>query len=189
MQIKEFKKLKNLDSLLKAYQDEELPLQKKQKPTSLKSVITFFEILRILFWVLIIGAVLFLIYRLFLSEKGLFSAPMRNKHQLEEEEDIRDDDLLQRRISEAEREGNYRLAVRYQFLQALNTLARRSWINLSPDKTNYQYLRELSGKPIRNDFARIALHYEYAWYGNFDVNSDIYHTIKKEFSSFQLKLK
>lgn len=188
MQIKEFQEMRNIDSVLEQWQKEQLA-KSKLKKTSVGGIITFFQILRLLFWVVIIAAVVYLIYRLFLSEKGLFAAPVRNKKTVFEEDDITDEDVLAKRITDAERAGNYRVAVRYYFLSALNAMARRNWILLSPDKTNYQYLRELSGKKIRNDFARIALHYEYAWYGNFEVSHEIYQTIKKEFISFQSKIK
>ena len=181
-------KINNLDSLLNAWQNEQLknqPKQKNQEPVTFG----FFNILKNLLWVLVIGAVLFLIYRLFLSEKGLFAAPLRNKKITTEEEEITDTDVLAQKIKEAEKNGYYRLAVRYHYLQALAALANKNWLLLSPDKTNFQYLRELGNKPIRNEFARITLHYEYAWYGNFEINSNMYNNIQSAFESFHTNLK
>lgn len=184
---KPLNKIQSLDSLLRLWQEQ----QKSKKPAKeLKPVsFGFFELVRLLLWAVMIGAVIYLIYRLFLSEKGLFTASVRKKTIVTEEEDITDTDTLAQRITDAEKAGNYRLAVRYYYLQALSVLAGKGWLQLSPDKTNYQYVRELSGKPIRNDFARITLHYEYAWYGNFTIDKEVYDTIKNEFKIYQTKLK
>lgn len=167
-----------LDSLLKRRQEKQPPPVQVKKAND--TGITFGDIFRFLVWVIVIGAVLFLVYRLFLSEKGLFAAPASRKKLSTEETEIEDDDSYAKRIADAEKKGAYRLAVRYQYLQVLNTLAAKGWLQLSPDKTNYQYLRELSGKPVRNHFARITLHYDYAWYGNFEVDAHVYQTIKND---------
>jgi hypothetical protein len=175
-----------LDSVLKCIQENQ--------PNPVKTTVrrepalSFGDILRFLIWLAVIGGVLFLIYRLFLSEKGLFAAPAGRKNLSTEETEMEDDDSFAKRIAEAEKQGAYRMAVRYQYLHLLNTLAAKGWVQLSPDKTNYQYLRELSGKPVRNDFARITLHYDYAWYGNFEVDTNVYQTIKKEFQQLQRAL-
>lgn len=181
-------KIQTLDSLLNEWQKEQ---QKNQPKQSNRQQVDFgvFNAFKFLLWVLVIGAVLFLIYRLFLSEKGLFVAPLRNKKITTEEEEITDTDVLAQKIKEAEKNGNYRLAVRYHYLQALAALANRNMLLLSPDKTNFQYLRELGNKPVRNEFARITLHYEYAWYGNFEINSSMYMNIQSAFESFHTNLK
>ena len=181
---KNLKYIQRLDTLLLQWQNE----QKKEKPSS-NNWILVVQLIKLLLWVLVIGGVLYLIFRLFLSEKGLFAASARKKQLLQHEEEVTDEDTLTARIREAEKAGQFRLAVRYSFLLALHTIAGKGWLHLSPDKTNYQYLRELSNQSIRNDFARITLHYEYAWYGNFEVDKPIYETIQKEFQQFQLKLR
>ena len=83
---------------------------------------------------------------------------------------------------------NYRLAVRYSYLQTLQTLAGSGLVQFSADKTNYQYVNELSGKPYQNDFAALTLNYEYVWYGNFDIKEDVYNRLLKEYQSFHQKL-
>jgi Domain of unknown function (DUF4129) len=178
---------KPLDSLLKRRQEKQPP--PVQTTTRREPTVSFGDIFSFLIWLIVIGGVLFLIYRLFLSEKGLFAAPAHRKKLSSEETEMEDDDSFTKRIADAEKKGAYRLAVRYQYLHLLNTLAAKEWVQLSPDKTNYQYLRELSGKPVRNDFARITLHYDYAWYGNFEVDVNVYQTIKNEFQQLQRALK
>lgn len=186
---KDFAYVKNLDSLLKAWQDDYLKKQKKPKPVETEPVGEDFPLFTMLLWVIAISVVLFIIYRLFLSERGLFTAPTRNRSLLVEEEPVADEEYLDRQLKEAIRKGNHRLAIRYLYLQTLSKLAEKGWLQLSPDKTNYQYVRELNRPQHRNEFARITLHYEYAWYGDFVIEEEIFKPVKKEFEQFHLKLK
>lgn len=182
-------KINNLDSLLKLWQEQKKKTQPKEDSIKPVNVGGLVDVFRFLLWIVVIGAVLFLIYRLFLSEKGLFSAPSRRKKIVTEEEEITDEETLLSKLTEAENNGAYRLAVRYQFLRALNLMAGKGWLQLSHDKTNYQYVRDVGSRPVRNEFARIVMHYEYVWYGNFEVDQSIYQTIKAEFKNFHSKLK
>lgn len=186
---KEFAYVKNLDSLLKVRQDEYLKNQQEPEPVNTEPRGDVFPIFRFLLWAIAIGVVLFIIYRLFLSERGLFAAPTRNKTLQVEEEHIEDEEYLERQLKEAIRTGNHRLAIRYLYLQTLSKLSDKGWLQLSPDKTNYQYVRELSKPQFKNEFARITLHYEYAWYGDFTIEEDVFKPVKQEFDQFHLKLK
>lgn len=189
---KDFNYMRNLDSSLRVIQEEEMKEMRKEKPTgevNVKPVITVFRIIEILLWALLIGALLFVLYRVFLSDRGLFTSPVRNNQLEVEEEHITDDQYLEKQLQLAIKEKNYRLAVRYLYLQTLNRLAEKQWLILSPDKTNYQYVRELTKPQLRNTFARVTLHYDYAWYGDFEIAEDVFEPVKKEFEQFQQSIK
>lgn len=186
---KEFAYISNLDSLLKAKQDEDLKKAKEIKPVSQNTAPSIFPFVRFLLWTIAIFTVLFIIYRLFLSEKGMFAAPTKNKKLELDEELITDDALLDKLITDAIQKSNYRLAIRFLYLQTLNKLNDKGWLLLSPDKTNYQYVQELKNKHFKNDFARITLHYEYAWYGDFNIEETVFKPVKQEFDLFNNKLK
>ncbi|HLP36970.1 DUF4129 domain-containing protein [Lacibacter sp.] len=183
---KEFEYMKNLDSLLKKRQELLLQEQKKQ---SGKRVINVFPFIEVLLWTLLIGALLFVLYRVFLSDRGLFASPLRNKKLQVEEEKFTDDVYLDQQLQQAIIDGNYRLGIRFLYLQSLNKLSDRGWLQLSPDKTNYQYVRELAKPQLKNTFARITLHYEYAWYGDFLIEQHVFEPIKKEFEQFYQTIK
>ena len=185
---KEFAYIKNLDSLLKARQDAYLKNQKEIEPPG-EAPPNIFPFLRILLWGIAIFAVVFIVYRLFLSERGLFAAPTRNKKLSVEEETVIDEEYLEQQLKDAIRKNNYRLAIRYLYLQTLSKMADKGWLQLSPDKTNYQYVQELNKSKFKNDFARITLHYEYAWYGNFRIGEEIFKPVHEAFEQFHLKLK
>ena len=84
--------------------------------------------------------------------------------------------------------GNYRLAVRYQYLRSLHQLAVRNYVSLAADKTNYQYVQEISNHQVRNDFASLTLNYEYVWYGEFQIEQTIYQKLETAFKSFNQKV-
>ncbi|QNA42730.1 DUF4129 domain-containing protein [Lacibacter sediminis] len=183
---KEFEYMKELDSLLKKRQELLLQEQKKQRG---KRVVNIFPFIEVLLWTLLIGALLFVLYRVFLSDRGLFASPLRNKKLLVEEEKFTDDVYLDQQLQQAIKEGNYRLGIRFLYLQSLNKLSERGWLQLSPDKTNYQYVRELAKPQLKNTFSRITLHYEYAWYGDFVIEQHVFEPIKKEFEQFHQTIK
>lgn len=183
---KEFEYMKNLDSLLKKRQ--ELLLKERRKQTG-KRTVNIFPFIEVLLWALLIGALLFVLYRVFLSDRGLFASPLRNKKLQVEEEKFTDDVYLDQQLQQAIKDGNYRLGIRFLYLQSLNKLSERGWLLLSPDKTNYQYVRELAKPQLKNAFARITLHYEYAWYGDFVIAENVFEPIKKEFEQFHQTIK
>nr|WP_294905067.1 DUF4129 domain-containing protein [uncultured Lacibacter sp.] len=189
---KDFSYMRNLDSSLRVIQKEEQEEGRKKKPdeeVNVSRAFSIFRIIEILLWALLIGALLFVLYRIFLSDRGLFTSPVRNNQLDVEEEHITDDQYLEKQLQLAIKEKNYRLAVRYLYLQTLNRLAEKQWLILSPDKTNYQYVRELSKPQLKNAFARVTLHYDYAWYGDFEIAEDVFEPVKKEFEQFQQSIK
>ncbi|RXK61611.1 DUF4129 domain-containing protein [Lacibacter luteus] len=185
---KDFSYANNLDSLLKLRQ-EELNKQQKKVSNSTGTSVNIGGVLQILLWGILIAALLFVLYRVFLSDKGLFTSPTKNKQIEVEEEQLTDDAYLDQQLKQALSDQNYRLAIRYLYLQSLNKLSQRNWLHLSPDKTNYQYVRELAKPQLRNGFSRITLHYEYAWYGDFEIDATVYQQVKNDFDLFNQSVK
>ncbi len=187
---KDFSYANNLDSLLKIRQDELKKQQKEVTDTASKTTsIDIGAVLQLLLWGVIIAALLFVLYRVFLSDKGLFTSPAKNKTIEVDEEQLTDDAYLDQQLKNAVQEQNYRLAIRYLYLQTLNRLSQRNWLQLSPDKTNYQYVRELAKPQLRNGFSRVTLHYEYAWYGDFEIDEMVYQQVKNDFDLFNQSVK
>ena len=142
-----------------------------------------------LIWIIIVGGfVTFLIMYLAGTEVGLFrkkSVPVNSK---EEEEEMPEDIFAinyQKEIDKAAAQGNYRLAVRLMFLRLLKHMSEKNVINYKQDKTNLDYLMHLYSTRYYHDFFRITRHYEYSWYGKFEVSSDAYHQISKEVLQFE----
>jgi hypothetical protein len=135
-----------------------------------------------------IGLILYAIYKFSgMERRNLFRAGKSSGIVFSESnEDIREMDLPTA-IRQAEDEGNYRLALRLQYLNSLRKLSDRNLINYAINKTNHDYARELIGTPYADSFARVTLLYEFGWYGEFEVTREMYEKIRGIFAEhFQL---
>jgi len=189
---KDFAYVKDMDSLLMAAKND----QQKQQPDNSSSGSNWLgrllssDAMQVFFWFLAIFFVLFILFKLFLSEGAFRKRTMAaNPGTAEvEEEVITSESDLEALIRQALQAGNYRLAVRYKYLQTLYKLAAKKMVELAVDKTNYQYVREISNYNYQNEFAALTLNYEYVWYGEFEIEENIYKRIETGFSQFNSKL-
>ncbi|GAB4253404.1 MAG: hypothetical protein Kow0027_18750 [Saprospiraceae bacterium] len=79
--------------------------------------------------------------------------------------------------------GDYNLAVRILFLSYLKELIVKGHIEWRQDKTNGEYLAELRGKEIFDDFSRLTLVFERVWYGKASISRDGYDRIERQFQT------
>jgi len=187
--LKDYAYTKYLDSLLKNQKVEEKKTETRPSSPGLLSRILNSSFSSVLLWALAIFFVLFLIYRLFLAE-GVFkrkSASLNNTETVAEEQITGETDF-DSLIRTALQNNNYRHAVRYQYLRSLHYLAGKNLVELAPDKTNFQYVREIKNRDMQNEFASLTLNYEYVWYGEFSIESEVYQKIEKGFTGFNQKL-
>lgn len=101
----------------------------------------------------------------------------------EEEKIVRSKDI-QKLIKEAEKNKDYRLAIRYYFLYNLQKLDEMKIINYQPDKTNAEYKYEMGSDELRLRFGKISRFYEYIWYGDFPVSEEEFKRAQKAFLNF-----
>jgi hypothetical protein len=189
--FKEYAYAKNLDSLLKSLKKKEA----KQPPPRLPRTGIFNDllgsgILKLLLWTAAVCFLFFILYRLFLAE-GVFkrrSVSNKNNEAAVEEEIITNESDFDALIRQALQSSNYRLAVRYQYLRTLHLLAGKNLVSLAPDKTNFNYVSEITNRDHRNAFAALTLNYEYVWYGEFDIDKNIYDKIENGFTSLNKKV-
>ena len=92
-------------------------------------------------------------------------------------------------IADAEKEGNYRLAIRYYYLWLLKTLTHAEMIAYDVEKTNSDYFNEIASKEIKDEFSYLSYLYNYIWYGEFDVNEQQFTKAKTAFNKFINSLK
>lgn len=150
--------------------------------------------LKAIFWVLIIGAAIFVIFQLLkINLKGLVKkksdkAKVAKETEIPVEEDIHKmefEDLLQQAVDA----GRYRVAVRLLYLRALRQLSDRGLIAWKQDKTNHDYIREISDKALRPGFSDVTLIFEYIWYGEFPVNKDDFNLARASFIQFEQSMR
>lgn len=87
-------------------------------------------------------------------------------------------------IAEAVARGEWRLAVRYQYLKALRLMADRELIHWRAGKTNMDYYNELRGDHMRKAFLTATDDFENVWYGNSEVTEQHYHDSKTDLGRF-----
>lgn len=194
--IKNWRKLKQyaytqyLDSLLKNIKKKEVKETPQRSGNGILSRLLNSNFVSVLLWTLAICFILFILYRLFLAE-GVFqrkSKSAKNNEAAVEEEIITNQSDFDALIRQALLNGNYRQAVRYQYLKTLHLLAGKSLVELAPDKTNFQYVHEIKNRDQQQLFATLTLNYEYVWYGGFDIEKNIYQKIENNFTGFNQKI-
>lgn len=94
------------------------------------------------------------------------------------EEDIHAVDFPAR-LAEAEAAGNYRLAVRLGYLEALKHLSDEGRLHWEPNKTNHAYLHELPAGPLREAFRVATRQFEYVWYGELPLTAAQYGPVRE----------
>ena len=82
------------------------------------------------------------------------------------------------RLAEAEAAGNYRLAVRLGYLEALKHLSDQGLLHWEPNKTNHAYLQELPAGPLREAFRVATRQFEYVWYGELPLTAGQYQPVR-----------
>jgi len=98
----------------------------------------------------------------------------------EDEELIKNEDLSIL-IQKAIKQKNYRLAVRYYYLFALQKLSNKELIDWQQQKTNEDYIKEIAATQLKEKFTSSTHLYDFVWYGNFDINELEFVKAEKEF--------
>jgi hypothetical protein len=84
-------------------------------------------------------------------------------------------------------DGDYRRAVRLQFLGTLQVLTQQHYIDWRQHKTNHDYLLEMpTGQ--RKAFAELLRAYEYVWYGEFGLSQGQYRRLDRQFQAYLSRL-
>jgi Domain of unknown function (DUF4129) len=148
-----------------------------------KSIQRGFEIF---IWLSSISLILFAIYRITGMEKRFFLKGGGNGRPLrynEGQEDIHSIDF-NRDIEEAIHQQQYRVAIRLMYLRSLKLLSDKNLIDFKPNKTNFDYTGELADTDFARGFSGITMVYEYAWYGEFPIDEEIFARLRVYFSDY-----
>ncbi len=90
---------------------------------------------------------------------------------------------LQQLIDKALANGNYRLAVRFYYLLLLQSLTNKELIDWKVQKTNHDYIYEITDLKMRKQFIKVTDIYDYIWYGNFDVDKNAFTKAESSFKT------
>jgi hypothetical protein len=141
-----------------------------------------------IFVILLAGFLLYFIIKFLIGKEGGFLFGKKNK-----KVDIRDEELHENiheinfpeSILKFEKSGDYRSAVRYQFLFILKKLSDKKLITWNPEKTNKDYVAELKAPHLKDGFYDLSYIFDYVWYGEFTINEENYLKFKNQYQSFK----
>lgn len=153
------------------------------------SILAFF--LNLLPYILIIAILAFAVWLFIRLNPGnyILADPEEAQVFLSEEEKIIKSENISDLIEQAIREGDYRLAVRYYYLQLLRQLNAKELIQYEFQKTDTEYLNELKKEDFRPELKKLMRIYDFIWYGSFPISENDFKKTQRFFKDFQTSLK
>lgn len=173
----------------KKEKSKEKPLEHKQEE---KSSGTDFSglapLLKVLGFILIIGIIGFILAKLLPTLLYKNSAVVKSNIDIESEEELHEENIsewpLQKLLNKYVADGDIRNAIRIYYLMSLQLLHLNGFIKWEKDKTNSKYILEFSSHPQASDFSSLTSIYETTWYGNFQLNENMFNVAKNQFLMF-----
>ncbi len=138
--------------------------------------------LNVLAYMMIVVLILTVIYLVFSNVKKEKQISNENDFAIEIE-DLEEIDASQG-FKQAIMISDYRSAIRMQFIKVLQMLQEGSYIQWRPEKTNRDYLAELTSTKFRSKFRELAGIYELVWYGNTSIDQTHFNQLNPVFDQF-----
>ena len=138
---------------------------------------------------LILGAFIGLIIWLFIRPRFLSEEQEVPLVFLNNEENIVRSENIGELIEGAINDGDYRLAVRYYYLQLLRQLNQKKLIDYEFQKTNSEYLIEIKADRLRVQLRKVMRIYDFIWYGSFSLTESDFHLAQSNFQDLQTSIK
>ena len=140
---------------------------------------------------LILGIALYFILKFFLrmntSESEMDDVNIASIYATDDEKLINSKNLEQL-IKDAVEAKEYRLAIRFYYLFVLKKLADKEMIIWQQEKTNEDYLAEVSNENLKPDFTKSTRLYDFVWYGNFNINETEFLKAQQLFNSLTKRI-
>lgn len=88
-------------------------------------------------------------------------------------------------IKAALKQNDYRLAIRYRYLDILKSLSGIGLISHSQHKSNVEYVYELNDENLKSEFRHLVFVFDHVWYGDYPPDATQYNEFNLEFDSFK----
>jgi len=126
----------------------------------------------------------FALFKIFSGQVTNTKVGKQKTYRIEEIEDAIHETDLERYLREAIANKEFRIAIRIYYLMAIKALSEREWIKWKKDKTNNQYLFEMSTRPNYSGFRDLTRLFEFAWYGEMTVDEKHFQLLDPKFKEF-----
>jgi len=149
------------------------------------------DFFKVFFFIVVIGLLAFIIMKLmgstaFLSNQNVDKTGLQ--YSIEKvEENIHEADL-EDFARHALDKKDYKLAIRLYFLQILKHLSTNNFIRWKRDKTNKEYVREMSGTDLFKEFRSLSRLFERVWYSDVKVEEHQFNLLRPKFLDFLKKI-
>jgi len=147
----------------------------------------FSEAMPLIYKIFLGGLVVFLLflaitkthlYKVFYSDKEIESPGYEFANTVDPSFDF--DEAIRIQMSQQQ----YRVAIRLLYLKVINQLRVKEYIHFSKEKTNVDYLRDLTNEDFKAQFYAITTIYNHIWYGDVEIAEDQFLRFEKSFQSF-----
>jgi hypothetical protein len=146
--------------------------------------------LKYVFYFLVGGAIIFLIIKIVqnMNASPAIDIDKGRVYTLSEvEEKILEIDLDEI-LNKALTEGDFRLALRINFLIIIKALSLSGKIIWAKEKTNGEYGNEIKSQDLALKFKEIVVPFETIWYGEHDITESQYNRLKPSYEAFKKAL-
>ncbi len=144
-----------------------------------------YSLMETLLYIVLIGIGLYFMVRLLMGQQAtsFFKGKSKALAPLAIQEEQLQQTDFDAFIKEAKAQGDYRLAIRYQYLKVLRALSQGNLIDWHFEKTNSDYMREINSAEVKEGFGKVSYLYDYIWYGEFGINEGEYQKADRSFES------
>lgn len=141
-----------------------------------------------LFAIVLVGFLIYFMIKYLIGKEGNFLFGKKNRKVIIKDEELHEnihEINFPESILKFEKSGDFRSAVRYQFLYVLKKLSDKKIIVWNPEKTNKDYVAELKTAHIKDEFSKLSYIFDYVWYGEFSIDEASYQKFKNQYQSFK----
>ncbi len=118
------------------------------------------------------------LYKLFYSDKEIDTPNFEFSNT--DDQSIDFDEAIRLQMEQQQ----YRAAIRLLYLKVINILRIKEYIHFSKEKTNIDYLGDLTSEDLKSRFIAITSIYNHVWYGDVEIAKDQFLRFEKSFQSF-----
>ncbi|RRO17194.1 hypothetical protein [Mesohalobacter salilacus] len=156
---------------------------------SLDSSFWFF-IFKVLPYLILGAALIFIVWFIARSNPGnqIMRQHDASKVTITEEEELLMTRNLEKMADEAIENQQFRLAIRYLYLNSIKRLDLKDIIKYANDKTNFEYLKEIEFKELSKIFKHLTIAYEQTWYGQMQFDEVYFQNLQQQYETFHKHL-